>query len=292
MSNRYDVMIDGHKMVALGYNEAATNTPIILLHGIGLSASFWPEDGGGLLGDKRWYSLCLPGHYPAAFAECFRREDLTAELVARLVMVAIRALVGDQPVVLMGHSTGGFAALATAAQYPEQVKSVISISGFVQGRWGGPLRLLQSEMRYGSVGEMMFRTSWNMVMSAPQVYYYSGGLYAHNRRAYFNYPDLYTHACRVYADSKRHDVQGLAHYFARMPDTDIQDWLPRICAPTLVITGDQDTIVPPQQATQIAQHVPHAKLVCIPDCGHMVMTEQPTAYQAVIQDWLTQYAVA
>jgi len=290
MSKRYDVMIDGHKMVAFGYNESATNTPIILLHGIGLSASFWPEDGGGLLGSKRWYSLCLPGHYPAAFAEGFRREALTAELVAYLVMCTVHELVGNQPVILIGHSTGGFAALAMAAQYPQQVKAVLSIGGFVQGRWGGPLRLMQEQMRLGTVGEALFRTSWSMVMSSSRIYYYSGGLYAHNRRAYFAYPDLFSHTRRVYADSKQHNVHGLAHYFARMPQTDIQDWLPRISAPTLALTGDQDTIVPPQQAKQIAERVPNAKLVTIPDCGHMVMTEQPKAYQSIVNTWLSQYA--
>jgi len=290
MSRRYEVMVDGHKMVAFGHNESARNTPIILLHGIGLSASFWPEDGAGLLGDKRWYALCLPGHFPAAFAADFRREELTAELIARLVVCTLHELVGDQPVILIGHSTGGFTALATAAQYPQQVKAIISIGGFVQGRWGGPLRLMQAYMRLGSVGEALFNVGWHSVMITPRIYYAISGLYAYNRRAYFAYPDLHTHVCRVYADCKQHNVHELAHYFARMPQTDIQDWLPRISAPTLVITGDHDTIVPPQQAQQIADCVPDSKLVTIPNCGHMVMTEQPAVYHAAIHEWLEQYA--
>ncbi len=290
MSQRYDVMVDGHKMVAFGYNEDADNTPIVLLHGIGLSASFWPEDGAGLLDGKRWYAICLPGHFPTAFAEGFRREALTAEFIAHLVMCTVHELVGEQPVILMGHSTGGFAVLATAAQYPQQVKSVVSIAGFVQGRWGGPLRLMQESVRLGSLGEMLFSMSWRSVMLNRRLYYYAGGLYAYNRHAYFAYPDLYAHTCRVYADCKQHNLHGLAHYFARMPQTDIQDWLPRITAPTLAITGEQDSIVPPQQAQQIAKYVPHSKLVTIPNCGHMVMLEQPSIYKATVQEWLGQFA--
>ncbi len=290
MLRRYDITVDGHKMVALGNNETATNTPIILMHGIGLSASFWPEDGAGTVDGKRWYALCLPGHYPAAFSEGFQRSELTAELIARLVSRSIQELVGDQPVILFGHSTGGFAALATAAQYPKQVKAVISVSGFVQGRWGGPLALMQKQMQWGSFGEAMFRSAWRTVMVTPRVYYYSSGLYTHDWRSYFAYPDLYMHTKRVFADVRQLDLHGLAHYFARMPQTDIQDWLPRIAAPTLAITGEQDRIVPPEQARQIAQQVPNAKLVTIPNSGHMVMIEQPTPYKAAINGFLGQYA--
>ena len=56
----------------------------------------------------------------------FRREELTAELIARLVMCTLHELVGDQPVILFGHSTGGFASLATAAQYPHGLAGVES----------------------------------------------------------------------------------------------------------------------------------------------------------------------
>ncbi len=133
---------------------------------------------------------------------------------------------------------------------------------------------MQEHMRLGSVDESLFHVGWRSVMIAPRTYYYSSGLYAYNRSAYFAYPDLYAHTCRVYADSKQHNLYGLAHYRTNL----------------LAITGDQDTIVPPQQAHQIAQCVPHSKLVTIPNCGHMAMTEQASIYNATINEWLVQYA--
>ncbi len=287
---RHELEIEGHKIVALGFNEDKGGTPVFFIHGITLSVNFWADNQTAVFQEHfRWYSLGLPGHYPAVFPAAFKRDDLTAEMIARVMAEAIRQLVGDQPVMLVGHSTGGFAALAIAAMLPQQVKSIITIGGFVQGTWHGVLRPLQIEARMGKVGEMLFKLNLRMTTIAYPTYRLGSGFYAADRQAYFAYPGLDEALRPLHRDAQQLDLTTMLHYFNRMPDIDISDWLPRIQAPTLVITGELDGIVLPTQAHLIAAKVPQSTLVELKGAGHMSMVERPEEYTRIVTDWALKY---
>jgi pimeloyl-ACP methyl ester carboxylesterase len=51
--------------------------------------------------------------------------------------------------------------------------------------------------------------------------------------------------------------------------------LPRITAPTLVIHGDQDRLIPIQNGRTVAKRIPNARFHVIPNAGHILMTDQP-----------------
>lgn len=53
------------------------------------------------------------------------------------------------------------------------------------------------------------------------------------------------------------------------------DRLRRIACPTLVLCGNDDGMVPPENSRQIAQAIPGARLELIPQCGHLPMLEKP-----------------
>lgn len=57
--------------------------------------------------------------------------------------------------------------------------------------------------------------------------------------------------------------------------------------PTLVLVGDCDPLTPPDRAKEIAEAVPGARLVVIPDCGHASTLEQPEAVSAALTEWLS-----
>ncbi len=289
MPCRHDLTIEGHTIVALEYNAHKTGTPAILIHGIMSSVGFWPEEGHIFHDQFHWYSLSLPGHYPAVFPEGFRHEDLTAETIARVLVAAIRQLVGDQPVLLLGHSTGAFAALAIAVYEPEMVRGVISVGGFAQGKWGGLLKLLQWQARMGAFGEAMFRMNVQSGVLHPRIAYLLSSLYATDKQAYFNYPNMYRSMEEQFVYSKHLDTVAMAHYFKQMPDIDISDWLPHIQAPTLVITGDHDPIVSPMQSELIANKVANGELVIVAGAGHMVMMERATIYTQIVNEWLQPF---
>lgn len=294
MPTQHRLDIEGQELVALEYQPDRGGIPVVYLHGIASSVRFW-EAGVRLtpiLDERRWFSLSLPGHFPARFPAGFSDVDLTAEAISGWLAQAIRRLVGEQPVMLVGHSTGGFAALALAAQNPGLASAVVSISGFVQGRWGGILRLLQMQARAGVLGRALFRANMRLSSLTPAIYHRVTGLYTADRRAYYAYPNLRALTTLMQQDAQHLDLDGLAVYFGRMPDIDIRHWLPRIEVPVLALTGDADPIVPPEQARQIAEGVPHGTLRELPGAGHLPFAERPAAYAGIMQEWLLRYSGA
>jgi 3-oxoadipate enol-lactonase len=68
--------------------------------------------------------------------------------------------------------------------------------------------------------------------------------------------------------------------------------LGQIVAPTLVIHGESDRLVPPANANLIAERIPGAKLVMIPRASHLFFTDQPQAAQRAILDFLAAHSAA
>jgi len=56
--------------------------------------------------------------------------------------------------------------------------------------------------------------------------------------------------------------------------------------PTLVLTGDQDMLIPNTLSKEMADGIAGAKLVIIPDCGHCPQPERPEATIAALVEWL------
>ncbi len=70
------------------------------------------------------------------------------------------------------------------------------------------------------------------------------------------------------------------------------DRLPQITAPTLVIHGKNDRLVPPGNAELIASRIPGAQLVMIPTANHIFTTDQPEAALAAVLRFLGDQARA
>ncbi|WP_138757478.1 alpha/beta fold hydrolase [Modestobacter altitudinis] len=64
------------------------------------------------------------------------------------------------------------------------------------------------------------------------------------------------------------------------------DRMAGITAPTLVLHGELDALVPPENGRIIAGRIPGAELVVVPDANHLLMTDQPEHVSTVLVDWL------
>lgn len=62
--------------------------------------------------------------------------------------------------------------------------------------------------------------------------------------------------------------------------------LPAIRCPALVAVGDGDTLTPPALSEEIAAGIPGAKLVTIPESGHLSTLERPEAVNRVLAEWM------
>lgn len=61
--------------------------------------------------------------------------------------------------------------------------------------------------------------------------------------------------------------------------------LSRISCPTLVLVGHEDQRTPPDHASEMAADIRNAKLVVVPDCGHLSTIERPEAVNKALGHW-------
>jgi pimeloyl-ACP methyl ester carboxylesterase len=73
---------------------------------------------------------------------------------------------------------------------------------------------------------------------------------------------------------------------AIMKRPDSRPLLASIRCPTLVLVGDEDELTPPALAKEIAAGISGARLVAIPECGHLSTIERPEAVNAALAEWL------
>ena len=72
----------------------------------------------------------------------------------------------------------------------------------------------------------------------------------------------------------------------RSHDPHLHKWLHRIVVPTLLVWGDHDRMFPKEHALAYQRLIPGAKVVIIPDCGHVPQIENPDAFVAAIETFL------
>jgi pimeloyl-ACP methyl ester carboxylesterase len=73
---------------------------------------------------------------------------------------------------------------------------------------------------------------------------------------------------------------------AIMGRSDSRATLAAITCPTLVLSGDQDNTLSNTLSVEIADGITGAKLVIIPECGHLSQIERPEAVTEALLDWL------
>ncbi len=73
----------------------------------------------------------------------------------------------------------------------------------------------------------------------------------------------------------------LAHYAQGTADR-----LSQIAAPTLVVHGDADPLIPYPNGQVLAQHIPGARLVTFPGVGHLSMIESPEPFNREVLEFL------
>ncbi len=83
---------------------------------------------------------------------------------------------------------------------------------------------------------------------------------------------------------------GVAGYLrqqtANIGRIDSRPTLKDIRCPALVLVGDGDQLTPPERAAEIADGIPGARLVVVPECGHLSTLERPAAVNDALREWL------
>lgn len=206
-------------------------------------------------------------------------------MFSEVLNAALRELVGEQPIGLVGYSTGGFAALNLAARQPERVARVLSLAGFAVGRWQGLLGRLQSLAARGRMGRTLFAGGFRALVSNTSLF--NQCLLMHSARAIDRQSALTSRLLAgAAADARRQDPAAMADLFAHIRRFDIRPLLSQIQAPVVIAGGERDPVIPFQETRALAAAIPQAKLVPLAGVGHLFHLEGAGEFQRLLSDWI------
>jgi pimeloyl-ACP methyl ester carboxylesterase len=268
---------------------------MLLVHGLGGSHLNWMSVAPRLAEHHRVLAIDLPGFGRSPLAG--RRSTIAAnvDVVTRAI-----AQLSDGPIVLVGNSMGGLLSLGAAAMQPDLLHGLVLVDPAVPApgsalvphvdrvsrtfiatafmpRWGarrisraiaalGPESLVRETLRLCSAdpsridqtvvdahialeAERLAESSWHE------------SFYAATRSL-----------VRALALKKR-----------------VLLWIQSVVAPTLLMEGDRDRLVPAASARHVASLRPDWEYHEFAGAGHVPMLEVPGEFLEVMEDWLTRH---
>lgn len=172
-----------------------------------------------------------------------------------------------------GLSMGGFVALRLGSRRPELVRSLVLLdtSADPEPRENLPrYRLLQTIARLFGLGSVVSRVMPILLGKST--------LEDPERR---ELRELWRD--RVAGQDRVGVTRAVSGVLGR---DGVQDELPGIRVPVLIVVGEEDTATVPVKSERMRDAIPDAELVTIPRCGHMSSIEQPEAVTRAMEGFL------
>ena len=246
-------VFDGNPCHYAAHGLGESNTPLLLLHGVGGIYLHWPPALRRLRG-RPVYALDLPGHGQSSGPGLATMADFV-----RLVSAWVEAL-AIETFALGGHSLGSAIALAYALAMPQRVQALLLVGT-------GPrlpvnaalLDLLQSDPAAATA--RIAKLSYGPTVAA-------------DRRE--------THLRHLRAV----DPTVLYNAFKACNEFDVTAHLGAIAAPTLILAGADDRMTHPALAQEVHAEIAASTLRILPNTGHMIPIEQPQATTDAIAAFL------
>jgi pimeloyl-ACP methyl ester carboxylesterase len=235
------------KDINIAYVQRGMGTPLVLLHGYPLDHHLWDEVLPLLEGT---FNLVIPDlrgfGLSTTVDTLFTMDDYASDIALLLDMLGI------QKTAIVGHSMGGYVALAFARLYPKRVRGLGLISSQVLA--DPPDR---KEGRYKSAADVEQNGIGGVVEAMAAKFTSDPRLQAFARSSMEKQkPAAYIGALKAMAE--------------RMDSTSL---LPSFTFPVVLIHGDADALIPIDRAREVKAALPNAHLVEISGAGHMPMME-------------------
>lgn len=240
-------------------------TPVLFVHGTGASAHSWHALVERLGDAFEWVAFDLPGH---GFSDPAARGDETLVGVSRLVAELLEAL-DFAPQLVVGHSAGAAILCRMALDGRIAPAHVVSLNGALRPYWGRVSRIF-SALAWGlAESELPARIVARRARSSDsvdRVLEATGSKLPESEIAWY----------RRLASSPGH-VQAALRMMAGWDLVTLWDDLPRLEIPLLLLIGDADRFVRPEESEAVLQRVPHAERSTVSGAGHLLHEERPEA---------------
>ncbi len=241
--------------------------PVVLLHGMSSSADVYREIMHGL-SDAFWLiAPDLPGFGTSAMTQPYTLAHLVEWLAA------LRDQLDLPPFHLIGHSFGGALATSFAASYPEDIVRLVLVAPAIVASAAFPDLVKQAAINLGLVDlSTAVSQSRAVVQQAVRAPFYDASRMDDS---------LWERRVLAYDQAR-----ASADVLKALAFQDLRPIAERITDPTLIVWGENDSVLPVNQADVVGALVPNGRVYRLPECGHVVMAEKRLEFQALVRAFL------
>lgn len=254
---------------------------ILLLHGFGASTFSWqavmePLSAYGhvVAYDRPAFGLTerpMPSDWDKEGFSPYSEEANIA------YVIGLMDHFGAEQAILIGNSAGGRVALAAAAAHPERVQALVLVDAAANGmRWNGFQQLLYRSPQLRAIGPYAVRGIAASGDDSIRMAWHDPSLVTDDILAGYRLPLQVENWDRALWEFQRAGERP-----------DLTAALKNLEIPALVMSGDDDRIIPPENAVALDALLPNSSLVIIENCGHLPHEEKPAVFVQLVGEFLT-----
>ena len=233
---------------------------LVFIHGAGEDGRIWDRQVAALGRAHRVLALDLPGRNTRLDEPPFEfHSDNAADVAAQLDAAGVARAV------VIGHSMGGAVALTVALDHAERLRGLVLVVTGARLRMH-PDFLEKARQRAEdptAAGDPPVPLERTVAPGTPAA-----------TLAWLAERAMTAPAATIYADFRANNA------------FDVMERLGAIATPTLVIGATEDRMAPPKFSEFLAERIPGARLVILPDAGHYPQVEQEERFNQTLQTFL------
>ena len=269
--------VDGTAVNYLDIGEGREELePIVFVHGLAGQWQNWLENIPRAAQERRVIAMDLPGFGLSPMP----RDPISIPGYGRCVeAICDRLELGR--VDMVGNSMGGFIAAEVAIQVPERIDQLMLVSA---------AGITSADVVHGPIvlaGRVM---SVLVAHTAAQRRRFAGRPVTRHAALAL----VARHPSRLKADLvyeaffKGAGKPGFDGALRASLDYDFRDRLPEIRQPTLIVWGENDSIIPVRDAQEFERLIPDSRKVVMKETGHIPMAERPETFNRLMLEFLAE----
>jgi pimeloyl-ACP methyl ester carboxylesterase len=271
-----------------------TGRPLLMVHGLGGSALNWMAVGPAIAGDYHALAIDLAGFGQTPLFRRLAAVGANADLVHEFIEKVI-----GEPAVIMGNSMGGHIAVLEAAAHPESVTAAILVDPAIPGvhvtRPEPQMLGVMAGLTVPGLAEILLDRRARVLGPAGLVYETLAIVCADPSRVPPEVVDAHVQLMqerdKLGRQTGRAFLQASRSIGLRMADPRFWTQVAKVRAPTLVIHGSLDRLIPLAAAKELVRRRPDWTLEVLEGVGHVPMMETPDLFLRALNEWST-YRIA
>ncbi len=254
--------------IEMGYDEAGSGTPVVLLHGFPFNRTMWSEQFEALMPRHRVLAPDLRGHGETSVTA----EPATMEEMAKDVSALMEKLNISRAAVC-GLSMGGYVALALYRMFPLRARALV----LADSRPGADTE--EARANREAQAEKALKEGMAGIADAMMPKLLSPKTVARN-------PAVVARVREMILKMKPEGAAAALRGMAQRRDQ--TTFLSRIISPALILVGREDMITPLPEAELMHREIGGSRLVVIEDAGHISNLEQPESFNPSLTKFLRE----